>query len=337
MDELDRRLATIARSAAERAELAAPAAVRGRGRAFAVRRRTARGAGVVAIVVILAGGFAIATRQGRPVPADPAGGLAPPVSAAPTMMPAPTVTRGAKGAMTLRGATRAGGSWTYSLHYQKGKLCEDVSVAPSGAGSGGCGGNRPEPEQRNRANAGCSGGDMDGDTTPGDGAGAYDSTITGMVDPRAAMVRLELLDGRRLLVRPVADDHFGFKLFGTWLPECVSYADATVLDAAGRVIAHKPPYAVDLYRASGDVPGPPGMPGDAQVELTFDARVPKARRTGFLLGIELRGAELYEVKGDRYRLVVQISNHLDGLKVRLEQARQAGLLTYEVTPAKPVG
>jgi hypothetical protein len=237
--------------------------------------------------------------------------------------------------MTLRGPGRAGGTWTYSLHYEKGQLCEDV-VAPGGAGGGGCGGNRPEPEQRNRASAGCSGGDMDGDPTPRDGGGAYDSTITGMVDPRAAMVRLDLLDGRRLLVRPVADDYFGLKLFGTWLPECVSYADTTVLDAAGRVIAHEPPYAVDLYRDLGEDLGPPGMPGDAKVELTFDAKVPQARRTGFLVGIELRGAELYEVKGDRYRLVAQISNHLDGVKGRLEQARQAGLLTYEVTPPKPI-
>ena len=336
MDELDRRLATIARVAADRADLPEADAVRRRGRTFALRRRAVQGAGALALVVGLAGGYAVATDRSGPAPVPEAvQALAPAVAAEPIRMPPAQVTRGAKGAMELRGPTRDGGTWSYKLHYERGQLCEDSELAPGGAGGGGCGGQSPDPDQLNRAHAGCSGGDMEGDPTPNDGAGAYDGLITGYVSPQAAMVRLDLLDGRKLLVEPVLNEHFDIKLFGAWLPECVSYADTVVLDAAGKVIASRPPLSTELLGAHAQDPLTPGLPGDGRVELRFADDVPSERRTGFLQAIELRGAELFSAEGDNYLLVIQITNHVKGITDRLDQARKAGLLQYELTRPVP--
>jgi hypothetical protein len=177
----------------------------------------------------------------------------------------------------------------------------------------------------NRAQAGCS-----GLASPSPADNHWETTITGFVSPSAAKVALRLLDGRTVVAEPVASKELGVKLFGAWLPGCVSHANIEVEDAAAKVIASNPPYFSNLD--GGEEPLGDHMPEDPKIEVRFAGGTPIDRRIQLLVAVERQGAQLYKVDGDRY-LLSAFGPPLELIKAPLDEAEAAGLLRYSVTRA----
>ena len=309
MHDIDDRLTAAARSAAERAGLPDAPVIRDHGRRIVRRRRAARGGGVLSLIVALvagigfAGGFGIGGRAAPVAPATGGGATteAPDTSKAEVRMPAPTVTE-KRGSIELRGKASGTETWRFGVRTSPEGVCAEHEVMPLGASGSSCSDREAVVgDTLGIVEPSCSGEVSDFFTGTGDdqedGEGHYGTMFTGLVSPDAALVRVELLDGRALELEPVPSKELGAGLVAGYLPECVLHAYTFALDAEGKVVSVHGSNTGGLSRL-GDVAPSPSR--DPQGQLRFAAGVTPERRREILLAIEARGAELVGVDGDRY-------------------------------------
>jgi hypothetical protein len=341
MTDLDHRLDTIARAAASAAELPGPDAIRRRGRRLRRRSLAARGSLCVLLVAAVVSGALIGRAQlaNRTAPAVGGGG---------DPLPFTSSVRQGRTYVQLYGRNQRGGTWSYWVISTPQGICRldnlDSGPAPgkvpdcgdSGPGAGGSAGPWPlQPDEVNLANGGCAGGvDEHGRR------GRWDSLFTGIADERAELVRVELLDGRSFDVRPVAHPLLPGKPFALYLPGCIGHVNTTVYGSGGRELSRRPLASALASSFTGGKPRSSG--GELLVAVTFAASADADRRTELLVALENRGGELYKVDGNTYHLMLTATPNFQSvrwppLRTRLDDARRAGLLTYQtrIAPAPP--
>jgi hypothetical protein len=329
MHDIDDRLTAAARSAAERAGLPDAPAIRDHGRRIVRRRRAARATGAVTLAAALvagigfAGGFGIGGSEpvapaSAPVPVR---GGDPDTSMATIQMPNPTATA-KRGSIELQGGS-GGQAWTYGIKPSKEGVCLGWELS-SGLGSGTtCGpAEKILAEDPDTAMAECVGGVANNDgRDQEEGKGNYATMITGVVSPKAALVRAELLDGRALEFRPVVSEELKVGLIAGFVPECVIHTWTIVYDPGGQVLAAKP--MRDGTRTDvGNLF--PITPSDPKGTITFAPGTTAERRSEILRAAEVRGAQLSRRDGDRYDFAVQLQSHRDSIRAQLEAAKLAG-------------
>jgi hypothetical protein len=340
METVQRRLDAYARAGADAAGPGDAAAARGRGARLRLRRRLAQGSAALLLVAGMAGGAALAGARSGDRAVDPAGtGQVPAVTHAGSgpavkgvvQAPAPQVVSTAD-SIELKGRTGQGRTWSYLMAKRPGGVCQLGDLDRDGPGrslepesSGMCGtlggagfGTRVHPVLAGELNAltdsGCS-------TVPGDGPPSgddqWETLLTGLAGPGVGRVRLELLDGRIIEVRPVATDLFQARPFAVYLNQCVTGTTMVAYRADGSVLSRKP-----------GAPASPPQLGEWKADLTFDRHVQSERRTQLLVDLERGGAQLYEARNGHAKLFVQAKELWPTVKGRLEAARRDGLLQF---------
>jgi hypothetical protein len=326
--DLDRGLAEVGWAASAAADLADPARIRLRGRRRQ-RQQRAQVALAVLLVASLVGGAGVL--RGLHESSDGGRAVAP---AGVVMAPDPVV-RVDTATGTVRLSGPAGDkTWAVEVRRKRGVACvrvEDPMVTAPGlreSGLGDCAGQLlPEPDVVAFLDAStdvgtssdCAGGIIGSET---DGTGAYGKLLYGFAAPQAERVRLELLDGRVIEVRPVASDVLDRKVYATWLPECVTVATTAVYGPGDALLSRKPAPGASL---AGDQSR--AIPGTRAVDVTF-GDLSQPQRIELLVSLERAGGEVFWHDGDLYRLTVVIEQHWPGVRDRLDRAQAAGQLTY---------
>jgi hypothetical protein len=356
MHDVDDRLTAAARSAAERAGLPDAPVIRDHGRRIVRRRRTARTAGAVTLaaavvaVIGIGGGFGLG---GTAAPVAPANGgtLGPKeidTTKVEVTVPDPVVTE-KPGSIELRGDTpgRKSEGWSYAIRPGDDGLCVGYDVQPLGTGAE-CGGTKAtiaaDPVEVSASCVAQPPGDVTSTVVDAqaDGKDEYATMITGLVGPKVETVRVELLDGRALLVKPVPSREFGVGLVAAYLPECVTQTYSLALDAGGKVLAVTPSFQGDRGGLTDE-----GMSQvrkmDPQGSLEFSPKATAEKRRAVLQAIERRGAQINRTDGDRYDISIEYQGHRNSVRMQLEDAERDGDLasftlskgTQELGPNQP--
>jgi hypothetical protein len=341
MEQVQRRLDAYARAGEAAAGAGDAAAARGRGSRLRLERRLAQGSAALLLVVGLAGGAALAGARSGDRDVAPAGdGQVPATTAGRrpagpavdgiVQAPSPQVVRTAD-SIELKGRTGQGRTWSYLLAKRPGGVCQlgdldrdapgrSLKPEPTGmCGSlGGAGfGTRVRPilaRELNTVKDGC--GSVAGDAQP-TGDDQWETLLTGLAGPEVDRIRLELLDGRVMEVRPVATDLFEARPFAVYLNQCIVGVTTVAYRADGSVLSRSP----------GTAGSPPQL-GQWLADVRFDRRVTGERRTELLVALERGGAQLYEAGNGRYKLSVQVQQQWGAVKDRLEAARREGLVQF---------
>jgi hypothetical protein len=331
LDELERGLDRLATAAAARAELPAAAAVRRRGRVVATRRRAVATVAVVALaavlaVVLLPGRFGW-VRVDTP-PARTVGGTVnvptPDPSLARVDMPLPAAaTR--DGWTELRGRTPTGTWWVSYSRDTSGRLCLRAAITPGDPAGPRCGA-AAEVTARMQLTFRQTPGTTD-EAANEDGTGHYQTVLSGVARPGASSVRVELLDGRVLVVPAVRSEKLGLTIWAAWLPQRILHGYVVVLDADGKLVSARSPAArTTRFRGENPVLRHPNAPG-LRGTVTFQHKATLDDRVAVLGTIEQQGAGIWSRDGDRYDFHIAYPQHAsvigDGLEATMRTAHVA--------------